>query len=39
VVRFEQLVHLMVDHDLELPRQEQTLSRAGHKLVVRVLSH
>ena len=38
-VSFEQLVHLMVDHDLELARQEQTLSRAGHKVVVRGSSH
>jgi GDPmannose 4,6-dehydratase len=28
-INFEQLVHLMVDHDLELARQEQTLSRAS----------
>jgi GDPmannose 4,6-dehydratase len=32
---FEQLVRKMVDHDLELARQEQTLVRAGHKVVVR----
>jgi GDPmannose 4,6-dehydratase len=38
-VSFEQLVHLMADHDLELARQEQTLSRAGHKVVVRGSSH
>ncbi|HLK19198.1 MAG TPA: GDP-mannose 4,6-dehydratase [Bryobacteraceae bacterium] len=38
-VSFEQLVHRMVDHDLELARQEQTLSRAGHKVVVRGSSH
>ena len=36
---FPQLVRLMVDHDLELARQEQTLARAGHKLVVRRSSH
>ena len=38
-VSFQQLVHRMVDHDLELARQEQTLSRAGHKVVVRGSSH
>lgn len=38
-VSFEKLVHLMVDHDLELARQEQTLSKAGHKVVVRGSSH
>jgi GDPmannose 4,6-dehydratase len=38
-VSFEQLVHLMVDHDLELARQEQTLSQAGHKVVLRGTSH
>ena len=36
---FAALVRLMVDHDLELARQEQTLARAGHKLVVRGSSH
>ena len=29
-VRFPDLVRMMVDHDLELARQEQTLRRAGH---------
>ena len=38
-VGFEKLVHLMVDHDLELARQEQTLAKAGHKVVVRGSSH
>lgn len=38
-VGFEQLVALMVDHDLELARQERTLSAAGHKVVTRGLSH
>jgi GDPmannose 4,6-dehydratase len=38
-VSFEELVHLMVDHDLELARQEQTLAKAGHKVVVRGSSH
>ena len=32
---FEEMVHTMVEHDLELARQEQTLLRAGHKLTVR----
>lgn len=34
-VSFKQLVHLMMDHDLELARQEQLLSEAGHKIVSR----
>jgi GDPmannose 4,6-dehydratase len=38
-VSFEELVRLMVDHDLELARQEQTLAKAGHKVVVRGSSH
>jgi GDPmannose 4,6-dehydratase len=38
-VSFEQLVRIMVDYDLELARQEQTLARAGHKVVVRGASH
>jgi GDPmannose 4,6-dehydratase len=37
-VSFEQLVHLMVDHDLELARQERTLTQAGHKVVQRGVS-
>ncbi len=28
-VGFKELVHLMVDHDIELARQEQTLAQAG----------
>lgn len=31
-VAFEQLVHMMVDSDLELARQELTLRKAGHQL-------
>jgi GDPmannose 4,6-dehydratase len=31
-VSFEQLVRMMVDHDLELARQELTLRNAGHQL-------
>ena len=38
-VSFEELVALMVEHDLELARQERTLSEAGHKVVTRGLSH
>ena len=38
-VSFEQLVAMMVDHDLELARQERTLAEAGHKVVARGLSH
>ena len=34
-VGFQQLVRIMVEHDLELARQEQTMTRAGHKGVVR----
>jgi GDPmannose 4,6-dehydratase len=34
-VRFEGLVKMMVDHDLELARQEQTLRKAGHVPSVR----
>jgi len=37
-VRFEELVQLMMDHDLELARQEQTLAAAGHKVVQRGVS-
>jgi GDPmannose 4,6-dehydratase len=32
-VRFEELVQRMIDHDLELARQERTLVDAGHKVV------
>jgi hypothetical protein len=28
-------VHMMVDHDLELARQEKTLASAGHRVVPR----
>jgi GDPmannose 4,6-dehydratase len=38
-VSFQQMVSLMVEHDLELARQEQTLARAGHKVVLRGASH
>jgi len=38
-VGFEELVRMMVEHDLELARQEKTLWDAGHKVVQRGLSH
>jgi GDPmannose 4,6-dehydratase len=38
-VSFEELVRLMIEHDLELARQEQTLANAGHRVVVRGSSH
>lgn len=38
-VSFQQLVRMMVDHDLELARQEQTLAQAGHRVVLRGSSH
>ena len=38
-VGFEELVRLMMDHDMELARQEETLKTAGHKVVVRGSSH
>ena len=31
-VTFSELVRVMVDHDLEAARQEQTLRRAGHEV-------
>jgi GDPmannose 4,6-dehydratase len=33
-VTFEQLVCMMMDHDMELAQQEQALTRAGHKVLV-----
>ena len=38
-IGFEQLVRMMMEHDLELARQEQTLAKAGHKVVLRGASH
>jgi GDPmannose 4,6-dehydratase len=38
-IGFEQLVRMMMEHDLELARQEQTLTKAGHKVVLRGASH
>jgi len=34
-ISFEELVRSMVEHDLELARQEQTLIDAGHKVLLR----
>ncbi|MBU6427413.1 MAG: GDP-mannose 4,6-dehydratase [Cyanobacteria bacterium REEB65] len=34
-VGFEELVGMMVDHDLELARQEKTLQDAGHQIALR----
>jgi GDPmannose 4,6-dehydratase len=38
-VTFEELVKMMVEHDLELASQERTLAAAGHRVVTRGLSH
>jgi GDPmannose 4,6-dehydratase len=38
-VTFEELVRLMVEHDIELAKQEQTLASAGHKVVIRGMAH
>ncbi len=38
-VTFEELIRKMVAHDMELAKQEQTLTHAGHKVVMRGLSH
>jgi GDPmannose 4,6-dehydratase len=38
-VTFEELVKMMVDHDMELARQERLLSNAGHRVVQRGISH
>lgn len=38
-VTFEELVRLMVEHDLDLAKQEQTLASAGHKVVIRGMAH
>ena len=38
-VTFEGLVKLMMEHDLELAKQEQTLANAGHRVIVRGLAH
>jgi GDPmannose 4,6-dehydratase len=36
---FEQLVKLMVDSDMELARQELTLAKAGHRVILRGSAH
>jgi GDPmannose 4,6-dehydratase len=38
-VSFEELVRMMIASDFELARQEQTLARAGHRLVLRGAAH
>ncbi len=38
-VGFEELVRMMVDHDLELASQEVTLTRAGHRVIPRGSSY
>jgi GDPmannose 4,6-dehydratase len=38
-VPFHDLVRMMVEHDMELAKQEQTLKNAGHSVVVRGSSH
>ena len=38
-ISFEDLVRSMVERDLELARQEQTLQNAGHKIVPRGRAH
>ncbi len=38
-VDFQGLVRMMVEHDAELARQEQTLTEAGHRVVVRGSVH
>ena len=35
-ISFEELVRSMVEGDLELARQEQTLLQAGHQVIPRV---
>ncbi|HZS70320.1 MAG TPA: GDP-mannose 4,6-dehydratase [Candidatus Acidoferrum sp.] len=38
-VGFDDLVKMMVEHDLELARQEQLLAEAGHHVIVRGSAH
>jgi GDPmannose 4,6-dehydratase len=38
-IPFRQLVRLMVEHDLELARQECTLAAAGHRVLARSVAH
>jgi GDPmannose 4,6-dehydratase len=36
---FSELVRLMVEHDLDLAKQERTLAEAGHRVVLRGSAH
>src|SRR5579864_156147 len=38
-VDFQELVRMMMDHDMELAKQEVTLAAAGHKVFQRGVSH
>jgi len=38
-ITFEELVRMMIEYDLDLASQEQTLTAAGHKVVQRGISH
>lgn len=38
-VTFEELVRMMVEHDLELAKQEKTLKEAGHKVALRGIAN
>jgi GDPmannose 4,6-dehydratase len=38
-VSFDELVRMMVDHDIELARQERTLADAGHSVSIRGAVH
>jgi len=38
-VSFEELIRVMVDHDLDLARQERTLKEAGHTVVARGIAN
>ena len=38
-VNFEALVKMMIEHDTEQARQEQTLAEAGHRVVIRGSAH
>ena len=38
-VTFEELVRMMVEHDLELAKQERTLKEAGHKVALRGIAN
>jgi len=38
-INFDELIRMMMDHDLELAKQEVTLAAAGHKIFQRGVSH